>query len=80
VEGNTLNIAPTAAAHAHTRLGLRLPAVIELTGVGRSAWLELVKRGLAPQARRVTGTRSVFWLRAEVEAWLERQPIAGGAK
>jgi predicted DNA-binding transcriptional regulator AlpA len=77
VEANTLHVAPPA----HERLGVKLPAVLEITGVGRSAWLELVKRGLAPQPRRVVGLRSVFWLRSEIEQWVQRQPVArGGAK
>ncbi len=80
----TLDIAPPAAhIPANERLGVDLPGALKITeGVaGRSTWLELVKRGLAPQPRRVVGTRRVFWLKSEVEAWVKQQPIArGGAK
>lgn len=47
---------------------LRLPAVLELTGRGRSAWLDDVKAGKAPAPIKM-GSASA-WLYSEVSAWM----------
>jgi prophage regulatory protein len=60
-----------------TRL-IRLPAVLDRTGDSRSSFLEKVKRGLAPKPVRI-GLRSVAYVEAEVDAYIERLVIAGKA-
>lgn len=81
MEARTLDV---GRMPAHTpeiqTLGLGLEDVTALTGIGRTSWLSLVEKGLAPAPRRVTGLRRVFWLRRDVTEWLERQPVGGGAK
>lgn len=47
---------------------LRLPAVLELTGRGRTAWLDDVKAGKAPKPIKM-GSASA-WLLSEVSAWM----------
>lgn len=47
---------------------LRLPAVLELTGRGRTAWLDDVKAGKAPAPIKM-GSASA-WLFSEVTAWM----------
>lgn len=47
---------------------LRLPATLDRVGLGRSAWLDLVREGKAPQ--RVKIGRASAWVEAEVSDWL----------
>lgn len=47
---------------------LRLPAVLELTGRGRTATLDDVKAGRFPKPIKV-GAASM-WLQSEVQAWI----------
>lgn len=58
---------------------LRLPAVLELTGRGRTAWLDDVKAGKAPAPIKM-GSASA-WLLSEVSAWMAeciRESRSGG--
>ncbi len=50
---------------------LRLPAVLELTGRGRTAWLDDVKAGRAPKPIKI-GAAS-FWLWSECQAWIAQR-------
>lgn len=58
---------------------LRLPAVLDLTGRGRTAWLDDVKAGKAPKAIKI-GAASM-WLHSEVQQWIAeriRESRTGG--
>lgn len=48
---------------------LRLPAVLALTGHGRSSWYEQVAAGLAPKPVRI-GPRATAWRVGDLRAWL----------
>lgn len=48
---------------------LRLPQVIEMTGLGRSKLYELQAEGSFPMRVKIA-SRSVGWVEAEVQAWL----------
>ena len=50
---------------------LRLPAALNLVGLGRTAWLDLVREGRAPQTIKIG--RATFWVEAELAAWLREQ-------
>lgn len=47
---------------------MRLPAVLELTGRGRTAWLDDVKAGKAPKPIKIGA--ATFWLWSECQAWI----------
>lgn len=56
---------------ASTRL-LRLPAVCEITGLGRSRVYRLIQEKSFPAPVQL-GVRSVAWPEAEVLAWVEER-------
>jgi prophage regulatory protein len=60
-----------ATAGAGRRM-LRLPVVIERTGLQRSAIYEAIERGDFPKPVRI-GLRAVAWLESEVEGWIDRK-------
>lgn len=47
---------------------LRLPAVLATVGLGRTAWLDLVKSGQAPASVKIG--RATAWPASEVHAWI----------
>jgi prophage regulatory protein len=47
---------------------IRLPGVLQLVGLGRSAWLDLVQRGKAPRSVKIG--RASLWVEAEVRAFI----------
>lgn len=47
---------------------LRLPAVIDLTGLNRATIYEMVDRGDFPKPAKI-GARAIAWPENEVEAW-----------
>ena len=50
---------------------LRLPAVLALVGVGKTTLYRWANKGMFPQPRALTPTRStVAWSAAEVHAWI----------
>ncbi len=49
---------------------LRLPAVINLTGLSRSSLYAMTNRGDFPHSVKL-GIRSVGWLRTDIEKWIE---------
>lgn len=70
-----MNETPTAAT-AHAAAGtpeqlLRLPATLARVGLGRSAWLELVKAGRAPQPVKIG--RASAWPSSEVAEWIAQR-------
>lgn len=52
---------------------LRLPAVKERTGFGRTKIYDLMKEGRFPKAHRIAGAHAVGWCSLEVEAWIAEQ-------
>ena len=49
---------------------LRLPQVLELTGISRSTIYVRMGEGLFPKPVRL-GPRAVGWIAGEIEAWIE---------
>jgi prophage regulatory protein len=66
---NIANTAPNDNALAEARL-LRLPAVQERVGMGRTAVYEMIKAGKFPRPVKV-GTASA-WIDVEVTRWIEQ--------
>jgi len=56
-----------AAPPASDRL-IRLPATLEVVGLGRSAWLDLVREKRAPQPVKIG--RATLWVAAEVQQFV----------
>jgi prophage regulatory protein len=54
---------------------VRLPAVVQTTGLGRSTLYRLISAGQFPVPLRLSH-RSVAWRLAEVEAWVESRQRA----
>jgi prophage regulatory protein len=54
---------------------LRLPAVMRLTGLGRSTIYRLVAEQRFPGPVRLT-TRAVAWRRADLDLWTDTRPAA----
>lgn len=54
---------------------LRLPEVIELTGLSQTTIWRREKDGVFPQRRRL-GANLVAWRSDEIEEWIEELPIA----
>jgi prophage regulatory protein len=52
---------------------LRLPAVKEATGLGRTKIYDLMKVGRFPKAHRIAGANVVGWDSLEIEAWVSEQ-------
>jgi prophage regulatory protein len=55
---------------------LRLPAVLEVTGLSESTLRRQEQDGGFPQARRL-GPRSIGWLEGDVQRWLVNRPVRG---
>jgi predicted DNA-binding transcriptional regulator AlpA len=47
---------------------LRLPSCLQMVQIGRTAWLDMVKAGQAPQAVKIG--RATFWVASEVQAFI----------
>jgi prophage regulatory protein len=58
---------------------LRRPAVEYITGLGRSAIYDAMKKGTFPQAVKL-GPKAVGWRESDIRKWLENlsQPAEGG--
>ena len=50
---------------------IRLPAALARVGLGRSAWLDLVREKRAPQPIKIG--RATLWLATEVDAWVRER-------
>lgn len=62
---------------------LRLPTVIERTGLGRDSVFRLIKRGQFPKQHKISD-RASAWLESDVSAWIEsrasgNQPASSAA-
>lgn len=56
---------------------LKLPAVMELTGLGRATVFSSVKSGNFPAPLKLT-KRSTGWLQSEVDSWIAERRNARG--
>lgn len=54
---------------------LRLPGVMEATGLSRSSIYAFVGQGTFPQPLRL-GARAVGWKEADLRAWLDSRLVA----
>lgn len=61
---------PSESANAAPRL-LRLPAALGMVGLGRTAWLDLVRDGKAPRPIKIG--RATAWVESELADWLREQ-------
>lgn len=61
------------AAAQTTRRIMRIAAVKEATGLGKTTIYDLMKEGRFPRARRIAGAHAVGWDSLEVEAWIAKQ-------
>ncbi|TWX65946.1 AlpA family phage regulatory protein [Colwellia demingiae] len=51
---------------------LRLPSVIELTGLSRSSIYLRMKNNVFPQSISL-GDRAIAWLESDIEQWIEEK-------
>lgn len=55
---------------------VRRPEVSARTGLSQSTLYELMGNGSFPRPVKITGSRAVAWIEAEVERWIKDQIIA----
>ena len=53
---------------------LRLPAVVDRTGLSRATIYLMISRGEFPRQKQI-GPRAVGWLESDIESWINK--IAG---
>ena len=58
---------------------LRLPAVLERVGIGKTALYGLISRGEFPPPIKLSA-RAVGWCAADVEQWINERPRTGEAR
>ena len=69
----------TAAPAPEPETLLRLPQVLEIVGLKRSAWLDLVRTGAAPAVVKIG--RATSWPSSEVQAFIRaRIRLSRGAR
>ena len=56
---------------------LRLPAVLNHVGLGKTSLYAAIRRGDFPRPIKLS-ERAVGWRRAEVDEWISRRPLATG--
>ena len=61
----------TAAPSPEPETLLRLPQVLATVGLGRTAWLDLVRTGAAPAAVHIG--RAAAWPSSEVQAFIRQR-------
>lgn len=54
---------------------LRMPAVLERTGLSKSTLDRRMKAGQFPRPVKLAGTRLVAWRSDDIARWIESQPI-----
>lgn len=65
--------------HATPLRALRLPQVIDKTGISRSQLFRMMKAGHFPHSHHLTDTGSIsVWDESVIDAWLKSK-FAGGA-
>lgn len=58
---------PSESAATGERL-IRLPEALQAVSLGRTAWLDLVKSGAAPQPVKIG--RATFWVQSELQGFI----------
>lgn len=53
---------------------LRLPEVIEITGLGRDTIYRYIREGRFPRQRRIS-QRASGWREDEIRAWVDSRPV-----
>ena len=77
---NSTPEAVAASSREPARL-LRIGEVLARTGLKRTTLYELVRQGKFPkQTKLCEGSRSSFWIEAEVQDWIERVIAARAAQ
>jgi prophage regulatory protein len=71
----SLQTAANTASEDAPSLLLRLPAVMKLTGLGRSTIYRMVAERRFPTPVRITN-RAVAWRRTDLDQWSEARPAA----
>lgn len=66
---------PTARTEVATPIFLRMPAVMRMTGLGRSTIYRMIADKRFPGPVRL-GQRAVAWRRTDLEQWSDAQPMA----
>lgn len=80
-DSHTAPLPAKAAGHIPEGMRLlRLPDVLETVGLGRTAWFNLVRSGVAPRPVRIG--RAVAWPSSDVQAFIRERIAAsrGGAR
>jgi predicted DNA-binding transcriptional regulator AlpA len=64
------NDPPTSDGRSQRTPGrfVRLPAALAMVGLGRTAWLEMVRRGLAPKPIHIG--RAALWVEDEIKDFM----------
>jgi prophage regulatory protein len=71
----TLPIALLPTRHDHSSaVFLRMPAVIKITGLGRSTIYRLMASHEFPSPVRLT-SRAVAWRSTDIDAWSKQRPV-----
>lgn len=53
---------------------LRLPQVLEITGLGKDTVYRYIREGRFPAQRRITD-RASAWHAGEIQAWMDSRPV-----
>lgn len=56
---------------------LRLPHVLSLVALQKSAWYGLIREGKAPRPVRLGGARAVAWREDEIFSWIAERTTTG---
>ena len=72
---HSLHATATENGDDESSLLLRLPAVMKLTGLGRSTIYRMVAEHRFPCPVRITN-RAVAWRRTDLDNWSEARPVA----
>ena len=72
---HTRHASTTVNGDVESSLLLRLPAVMKLTGLGRSTIYRMVAEHRFPCPVRITN-RAVAWRRTDLDNWSEARPVA----
>lgn len=51
---------------------LRLPAIIEITGLNRATIYEMIERGAFPRPCKI-GARAIAWPESDLEDWINER-------
>ena len=72
---NHQDLIPTNPTELEDHRLVRLPEVLHLCAVSRSALYDMVSRGEFPRPVRI-GSRSVGWRSREIREWIDSRPQA----